>query len=182
MPPRGYANDMEHIHRLMHSWWVIVGYYFGVRTPDDFRYEYVWKTTDYKNNQFRFGVLACHDVHINLSPEKGKVYYEVVIGGWNNTQSVIRMGGAHMQEYQETGIVGCQQWRPFWISWTESTIRVGKSDTFTNTFLEWHDQSFVGISHLSFSTGYGSEGFWAFNDDLGECLWLLLLHPSMKRR
>lgn len=166
----------------MHSWWVIVGYYFFVGTPDDFRYEYVWKTAEFKNNQFRFDVLACHDVHINLSPEKGSVYYEVVIGGWNNTKSVIRMGGAHMHEYQETGIVGCQQWRQFWVSWTESTIRVGKADTFTNTFLEWHDQSFVGINHLSFSTGYGSEGFWAFNDDLGEYLRrLLLLHPRQHK-
>src|SRR6218665_723540 len=139
-----------------------------VFTPDDFRYQYVWKSTQYQNNQFRFYVMACHDVHVNLSPREGEVYYEAVLGGWNNTMSVIRLANVHLQEHQGTGIVNCNEWRLFWISWTEATIRVGKgSELFKNTFLEWNDPSFAGINHLSFSCGYGSSGQWVFNEDRG---------------
>jgi hypothetical protein len=56
---------------------IIAAYYLILETPDDFKYQYMWKTTDYKNNHFRFFVQAKHDVHINLSPNYGTVYYEV---------------------------------------------------------------------------------------------------------
>lgn len=148
----------------------VVGNYLAAFTPDDFRYQYVWKSTQNKNSQFRFLVLACHDVHINMSPREGEVYYEAVLGGWNNTMSVIRLANVHMQEYLETGIVHCNEFRQFWISWTEATIRVGKgTELFQSTFLEWNDSNFAGVNHLSFSCGYGSYGIWAFNENLGHC-------------
>ena len=103
----------------MFAYLCLVGNFLAAYTPDDFRYQYVWKSTQFKNNQFRFLVMACHDVHINLSPNEGAVYYEAVIGGWNNSMSVVRMANVHMQEYMETGIVHCNEFRQFWISWTE---------------------------------------------------------------
>ena len=62
------------------------GYGIGVRTPDDFRYQFIWKSLEHKSQFITFGVFGCHDAHINLSPELGKVHYEIVIGGWDNTR------------------------------------------------------------------------------------------------
>ena len=145
------------------------GYYLGVLTPDDFRYNYVWQTTTYKNNHFRFWVRACHDVHLNLSPVHGERFYEVVIGGWDNSMSVIRFGGSHRVEYRENGIVDCKEFREFWVSWDRGVIRVGKGNEIRRQeFMFWSVEDFGEINHLSMSAGYGSDALWVFNNDLGK--------------
>ena len=37
-----------------------------------------------------------------------------------------------------------------------------------NELYRYNDPSFVGISVMSFSTGWGSDGVWFFNEELGE--------------
>ena len=54
---------------------------------------------------------ACHDVHVNLSPNEGQVKYEIVLGGWSNTRSIIRTGGAELAEYLADDIVSCDEYR-----------------------------------------------------------------------
>ncbi len=46
-------------------------------------------------NTFKFAVRACHDAHVSLCtvPEViDNQIYEIVIGGWMNSESVIRDG------------------------------------------------------------------------------------------
>src|SRR5207248_541679 len=105
------------------------GHYMILFTPDDYRYQYYWKTTEYKNYHFYFRVRACNDVHVALASAMDHVQYqyEIVIGGWNNTQSVIRFRDkVHQVEYREVGIVSCTELRLFWINWEGGNVRVGK--------------------------------------------------------
>ena len=61
-----------------------------------------------------FWVKTCNDAHLVLSKHKtswkqGTTMYEIVIGGWSNTQSVIRlkMQGAHMDTEKHSNPVNC---------------------------------------------------------------------------
>ena len=63
-----------------------------VVTPDEYMYETLWKSVT-NRDVFVFQVRACGDVHVVLSEEIGQIdagIYEFSIGGWNNTQSVLR--------------------------------------------------------------------------------------------
>jgi hypothetical protein len=94
---------------------------------------------------------------------------EVLIGGSVNTKSAIRIGTVNMVEYFEDGIVSDTQFREFWISWTDGHIQCGKGgDIGSNLIMNWADPQFVGVSHLSVTSGYGSTALWVFNDDLGK--------------
>jgi len=57
-------------------------------TPDFFSYEQVWETVDHRRG-VTFGVTACSDVHVVLSNAVRNIsagVYDIVIGGWVNTQ------------------------------------------------------------------------------------------------
>merc|ERR1719461_1519145 len=60
-------------------------------TPDDYYYE-KWFEVDQRRKCVEFSVKAENDAHIALGCDKehsGK-HWEIVIGGWNNCQSVMR--------------------------------------------------------------------------------------------
>jgi Farnesoic acid 0-methyl transferase len=88
-----------------------------------------------------------------------------------NTKSAIRIGIVNMVEHFENGIVSENEFREFWISWFDGNIQCGKGGEIgQNSFMQWTDPEFVGINHLSVTAGYGSNGTWIFNDDLGRRL------------
>ena len=113
--------------------------------------------------------MACHDAHIALSRDKNDSAntYEIVIGGWGNTQSLIRnciqcnhMDTAANQNYP----LDCSQYRPFWVSWTDNVIKVGTGhDVSINRFLFWNVTSSPhAVNYLAVATGFGSTGTWKF--------------------
>eukprot|EP00092_Neocalanus_flemingeri_P012987 GFUD01013997.1.p1 GENE.GFUD01013997.1~~GFUD01013997.1.p1 ORF type:complete len:1217 (+),score=231.72 GFUD01013997.1:486-3653(+) len=82
---------------------------------------------------FRFKVQATTDVHVLFAPGDGEDGYEIVIGGWNNGQSVIRRGrqGTSLSSNIQTpGIVSPSEFRGFWITTEVKNgkleIKVGK--------------------------------------------------------
>ena len=87
-----------HAHFLTYMY--MYGYIYGVFladlleivTPDEYMYETLWKSVK-NRDYFTFQVKACGDVHVILSNEIGQIdqdIFEFSIGGWNNTQSVLR--------------------------------------------------------------------------------------------
>lgn len=58
------------------------------RTSSSINAEYVEIYPVKTDDSFEFQVEASNDVHIKL--QKGTIFYEVVLGGWGNTNSVIR--------------------------------------------------------------------------------------------
>ncbi len=56
--------------------------------------------------------------------------------------------------------------RPFWISWDQGKIQVGKSDRFgENTFMSWDGLKF-GVNFISVGVGYGSDAHWQFTSGM----------------
>ena len=68
-------------------------------------------------------VKSPHDVHVVLSPkvyegeERQKDLIEIVIGGWGNSESVIRRGnqGQELGNAQTPNILSNDEFREFWI-------------------------------------------------------------------
>jgi hypothetical protein len=54
--------------------------------------------------------------------------FEIVIGGWSNSQSVIRdrPKGPNLVTAYTAGILSATQYRYFWVAWGDGKIRVGR--------------------------------------------------------
>ncbi|XP_071824781.1 macrophage mannose receptor 1-like isoform X2 [Apostichopus japonicus] len=144
---------------------------FTSRTTDfDFFYRY--HPSPLPSNRVEFEVRATNDVHISLSSSntgEGQMY-EIVIGGWGNTQSVIRLCPtcAHEVEVETIGILSGTQFRGFEITYTAdgliSVYKYGEGIP----FMEWTDPNPFQVNYIGYSTGYGSDGEFKFcNLDAG---------------
>lgn len=140
-------------------------------TGNDYVYHYlhdigvdVTKTTS-----VTFAVKACNDAHIALSKTKGldsKDTYEIVIGGWADSESVIRdcKQCQHMDEVRhKSHPLSCSQQHPFWISWSNNYIRVGMGYIVgEQQFMSWNDTDPHSVNYVAIATGWGATGDWTF--------------------
>lgn len=140
---------------------------------DEKRFDQLVLTTE--ANSFVFEVKACSDVHLALSRVPGVTTsqsYEVVIGGWNGNMSLIRDGidGQSLIERVWTvGILNCSEFRPFWVSWTNSNITVGTGRNVTSgMFMSAQTSNPWRIGAVSISTGYGYDGRYRILRDQGQ--------------
>ncbi|XP_071084712.1 uncharacterized protein [Haliotis cracherodii] len=116
---------------------------------------------------FKFKVRASNDAHLALLRDDGVTdqnIYEVVIGGWGNTQSVIRTGMQHTNRVTVRHTpLSATQFRDFWISWENGVISVGAgTEVGVGRFMSWRDPSPHAVRFIAVSTGWGSTGQWQF--------------------
>ena len=97
---------------------------------------------------------------------------QVVIGGWENTKSVIRVypqDPVFMDEASTPGILSCDESRHFWIAWAKDFIRVGTgSVVYDAEILSWESSDVKSIKSISISSGTSYDGLWQFAVDDGE--------------
>ena len=88
--------------------------------------------------------------------------YEIVIGGWGNTQSVIRRSkqGNTKIEASTPSILSPTEFRGFWITYNNGVIKVGKEGQ--AAFMEWTDPTPLPVNNIGYSTGWGSNGQFEF--------------------
>ena len=147
-----------------------VGTSLTIATPNSYTYSSTWIGVVGKYF-IQFRVRSCADVHLALSSVTGNpatLTYEIVIGGWGNSRSVIRevMQGPIVANVSTPSILDCNTMRPFWVSWGKGTIQVGRgniSDSNMSPFLQWTDTNPHAIYSVGLSTGFGSTGLWEFN-------------------
>ncbi|XP_035694593.1 uncharacterized protein LOC118428599 [Branchiostoma floridae] len=142
-------------------------------TSTDAEYLYRWDLPPVTGSRFEFEVQAGDHVHVALSAQNQDLsnMYEVVIGGWGNSWSVIRLSkqGANQAEAQTPGITSPNQYRRFWITWADGgTIAVGRGSEI-NPFLQWVDPNPLPISYAGYSTGWGIAGQWRFCSPAAQC-------------
>ncbi|KAF7281181.1 uncharacterized protein LOC143198744 [Rhynchophorus ferrugineus] len=111
----------------------------------------------------QFRIKAPHDAHIALSPEAAEVdpMYEIFIGGWGNSKSIIRKNRTKpdVAETPTPNILSADEFRGFWIRWSNGTITVGREGDVT-PFLSWSDRENVRIEYIGICTGWGATGNW----------------------
>ncbi|VDI67056.1 Hypothetical predicted protein [Mytilus galloprovincialis] len=112
----------------------------------------------------RFKVKANNDAHVALmsSNNPNDPLYEIVLGGWGNTQSAIRdrKQGGQLAVYRGR-VLNSNEFRTFTIKWSNARIRV--EDESGKKLMEWTDTTNpYKIRNIGISTGWGSTGIWSF--------------------
>ncbi|XP_063360672.1 uncharacterized protein LOC134649773 [Cydia amplana] len=111
-----------------------------------------------------FKVRARNDVTIELTsqPRQTDPMYEIVIGGWSNSKSVIRKYVCHKAEKDERQtpeILNDKEFREFWLRWDHGNILVGRENE-AQPFLSWQDPDPVRVAYVGVRTTWGSTGNW----------------------
>ncbi|XP_034177579.1 uncharacterized protein LOC117603005 isoform X4 [Osmia lignaria lignaria] len=139
------------------------------------------------SGQIQFRVKAANDAHVALTtgPHEGEPMYEVFIGGWSNGKSVIRKNRSKpdVAEVETPGILSGDEYRGFWIRWSDGVVSVGKEGE-PSSFLTYADPEPFGIGYFGVCTGWGASGEWLIEDvnpsappppvqglELGEVCW-----------
>lgn len=123
-----------------------------------------------------FQVEACNDAHILLMQSNSTTddIYEIVIGGWNNTRSLIReerLGPNLATTFHENGPVHCELMRQFWVSWDQGVIRVGRGlKVDVNEFISLANATLTQVQHVALATGWRATGLWMIYDNACPCL------------
>ena len=137
-------------------------------THDQYVYDQVWLSV-IDQDSVVFKVRACSDVHIGLARYPGISYvemYEIVIGGWDNTKSVIRTGMQQQTpeaELDESDTVSCEQSRHFWVSWVDGRIAFGRGTTVgAREMLHWQDPNPHEVTAVGITNAADYNGTWEF--------------------
>jgi len=117
------------------------------------------------HKQVTIKVTASSDAHVAFfGPEKiGTQAYEIVIGGWGDTQSAIRPCEDCDGVYAQTPNVNGEpdEEKEFWADCLVGRIRWGTGHTIgVNVLQEWQAPSPFDCDYVDVKTGWGSSGDW----------------------
>ena len=111
-------------------------------------------------------VRAKNDAHLGFFSESQDKFYEIVIGGWTNTKTVLRRVIPSEVDYNETAtpnILNPNEDRPFWADVKNGLMRLGSGNVVGNDIiLKWQDNQPLDPSYVGFMTGWGSSGIWKY--------------------
>ena len=115
-----------------------------------------------------FNVRAKNDAHLGFFSESQDKLYEIVIGGWTNSNSAIRsfIPSENNEVKDPTpSILNSNEDRPFWADAKDGLIRFGRGNIIGNDIvLSWQDNQPLDPSYVGFMTGWGSSGIWKYRN------------------
>jgi len=133
-----------------------------VNTPDILKYKFL----PVSGEVFTFKVRSPNDAYLALSPgtQQGQPIYEIFIGGWKNTKSVIRQNDNNLDvaEVCTPGILNADEFRGFWVRWSDNVISVGHEGE-TKAFLSYDAGLLFLVNYVGIRTGWGASGTWLIN-------------------
>jgi len=133
-----------------------------LKTPGDNQHSKMWLTT--VSHYITFDFQACSDVKLALSTNPFITtdnVYEIIIGGWVNTKSVIRRGlfGTQLAESNITNLVSCTESRSFWVGWENGNMTVGRGSVYgQEVFMFYNDLNPHIVTAVSLSSGINDVG------------------------
>ena len=139
-------------------------YSYQFETGDIKKYDHFKMLDKNQDNeiQISFMVQANHDAHVGIFGQDvtdEEVMYEIVIGGWTNTRSVIRRSAQGEEEVENLthGLLSGNEYRSFWVKVTANgLVQLGSPDD--GVILEWNDPHPFVPFHVGFMTGWGASG------------------------
>ena len=144
-----------------------IGYSSSFHTEDNMLYDSSLYLQLGNSKSITFTVKAKNDPTIGFMCNSCQDFYEILIGGWNNTKSVIRRKrvgsyGGEIQEHASTPeIVNANEYRPFWAQVLNGLVRFGTGNIIgQNVVLQWQDSNPMIPDSIGFMTGWGSTGDW----------------------
>uniref|UniRef100_A0ACB8F2G9 C3 and PZP-like alpha-2-macroglobulin domain-containing protein 8 n=1 Tax=Sphaerodactylus townsendi TaxID=933632 RepID=A0ACB8F2G9_9SAUR len=113
---------------------------------------------------FSVAVKAHNNAHIALSgsPHDTAEMTEIVIGGHQNSRTWISSSkmGEPVASAETAGLLAWEEFRSFWISWSNGVIQVGHGPSVLNesVIVSWAAPRPPEVKYIGFSTGWGSVG------------------------
>lgn len=137
--------------------------FLRIITPDSSEYRYFPIT----KSRLRLSVQTAHDARISLRTHLGgdSNVYEIIIGGWGNTMSVIRRNNEdhNVAEAETRNILGAQHMCNIWIQWfCDGTLNIGRQNG--EVFLSYKDRNPFVINYIGVSTAWGATGEFLIED------------------
>lgn len=128
-------------------------------TPDKLEYKFGPVAAGALDFEYR-GPHNCH-VCLTTAPAEVDPMYEFIIGGWENTQSVIRYCRQKPDKVTvpTPGIMNANEFRKLLIEWRCGRLLV-RDKVSGAVIMEWVDPSPFPVTHFGVRTGYGARGNW----------------------
>ncbi|XP_014366081.2 uncharacterized protein LOC106716925 isoform X2 [Papilio machaon] len=130
-----------------------------VSTPDNLQYQFF----PVSSGVVQFKVRTPNDAHVALTmaPQDSEPIYEIMIGGWGNTKSVIRKNKTRPDkvEIETPGIVNGGEFRGFWVRWDGGVVSAGREGE-SIPFISWADPEPFPVAFVGVCTGWGATGTW----------------------
>ncbi|CAK8682027.1 unnamed protein product [Clavelina lepadiformis] len=135
----------------------------NISTPSSYTFQFV--RLPVVKTGFNFLAKASNNVHIILSEEDhaSSSSYEIVLGGSNNQRSWISRNFQHLVTAATDQILCEDEYRSFWITWTNGNIQVGtgRNQGTDSRFMQWRapsDTETFKVNYVGFATSEGSSG------------------------
>ncbi|XP_045779513.1 uncharacterized protein LOC123877031 isoform X3 [Maniola jurtina] len=130
-----------------------------VSTDDNLQYQFF----PVSSGSVQFKIRAPNDAHIALTmgPQESDPMYEVFIGGWGNTKSVIRRNRTKPEkvEIETPYILNPGEFRGFWVRWDGGVVSAGREGE-AIPFISWADPEPFPVNFVGVCTGWGATGTW----------------------
>ncbi len=120
-----------------------------------------------------FTVKAPNDAHIALHDGLGPAHdarkWEIALGGWNGSKSVIRCGNQQSEVAMYQGRVlesggTLERGVTLWVRWTPTSCTVGQGGSVgKNVLMSATRPDSLLVKELAVSTAWGAKGHWSFN-------------------
>jgi uncharacterized protein YqgQ len=110
------------------------------------------------NNSFELNVKASNDVHIKLT--NLSIEYEIVLGGWGNTKSVIRENNNEICSLIQNNVTDKNNYNNFKIVIENNILNILKNN---EPLMHQRIKDIFIIEHIYFKTGFNSVGDLSYN-------------------
>nr|XP_016927675.1 C3 and PZP-like alpha-2-macroglobulin domain-containing protein 8 [Drosophila suzukii] len=134
-----------------------------INTPDKLEYQFFPAS----GGVFTFKVRSPKDAHLALTPapEENGPIFEIFLGGWENTKSVIRKDRQkpEVAEVPTPGILDAGEFRGFWVRWYDNVITVGREGD-AAAFLSYDAGTLFPVNFVGICTGWGASGSWLLDE------------------
>ena len=145
----------------------------------EYKYEKCWGGLQGKNFM-TFNLRAKEDAHLLLAEYlhvKSNLAHEIRFGELNGMWiRVYHPDGTLCSEHSETGLVDENSYKPFWVSWEEQRIRVGKGlVTGERTLTTCEAATTLSVNAFSIDSGEQNVATWVLSDAKG---WWWCWHRS----
>lgn len=138
------------------------------RTSSTREGNYILITPIISNNSFELNVKASNDIHIKLT--NLDIEYEIVLGGWNNTKSVIRENNKEICNLIQNNIVDENNNNIFEFIIDNNILNIINNNELLIS--QRIKDNFI-IKNIYFKTGYNSVGDLTYNTTQNKCFYFM---------
>ena len=119
---------------------------------------YILITPIISNNSFELNVKASNDIHIKL--KNLDIEYEIVLGGWNNTRSVVRENNNIIFNLIQNNVADKNNSNNFKVMINDNILNITKNN---ELLISQKIKNNFEIENIYFKTGYNSVGDLSYN-------------------